>query len=274
MTGAMDPHPEGRMTSTGLVARAWRRAARIMHRRLATLRNARPIVTFTFDDVPRSACREGAQVMEQHGARGTFYVCGGLTGKPRERRAHSLEDLVAVARSGHEIGCHGFQHVDYQSIGIDRVRADLNRNQRFLEDAGLTTERMSFAYPFGCIDPRIKREIGRRYASARGVVGGSQVGTIDLNLLRATPLYSSRLDERSVAELIDGNADAGGWLIFFTHEVEPTPGTYGCTPDLLMQAVRRAVATGSEVRPVTEVLAMAVTPRERNRKTPDANTGA
>ena len=37
-----------------------------------------PMVSFTFDDVPKSAATIGAPLLEQYDARGTFYVAGGL----------------------------------------------------------------------------------------------------------------------------------------------------------------------------------------------------
>ena len=40
------------------------------------LRNETPLVSFTFDDVPKSAATAGAAILEQHDARGTFYVIG------------------------------------------------------------------------------------------------------------------------------------------------------------------------------------------------------
>ena len=54
--------------------------ARHIHTKTLPMRNERPLVTFTFDDVPASACSLGAPLLEQHGARGTFYVCGGGCG--------------------------------------------------------------------------------------------------------------------------------------------------------------------------------------------------
>ena len=36
------------------------------------------MVSFTFDDVPKSAATVGAPMLEEYGARGTFYVAGGL----------------------------------------------------------------------------------------------------------------------------------------------------------------------------------------------------
>ena len=44
------------------------------------LRNDNPMVSFTLDDLPKSAVTTGAGILEAHGARGTFYVSGGEVG--------------------------------------------------------------------------------------------------------------------------------------------------------------------------------------------------
>jgi peptidoglycan/xylan/chitin deacetylase (PgdA/CDA1 family) len=41
-----------------------------------------PIVSFTFDDAPDSAAGEGAELLEKHGGRGTFYLAGSLIDRP------------------------------------------------------------------------------------------------------------------------------------------------------------------------------------------------
>ena len=61
-----------------LNARVSNRLAR--HFRAAPLRlsgNA-PMVSFTFDDVPKSAATVGAPMLEEYGGRATFYVAGSL----------------------------------------------------------------------------------------------------------------------------------------------------------------------------------------------------
>ena len=56
---------------------------------------AQPMVTFTFDDVPASACEIGARILEQHGERGTFYVAAQACGKVNSGRtsAASIDQL-------------------------------------------------------------------------------------------------------------------------------------------------------------------------------------
>ena len=61
------------------------------------LHNATPMVTFTFDDLPKSAATTGASLLEAHDARGTFYVSGGLVGMDTpEWRTGDANDLLAL----------------------------------------------------------------------------------------------------------------------------------------------------------------------------------
>ncbi len=66
--------------SGSLPARVTSMASRFLARwsrnRMLDMRAGPPMVTFTFDDVPASACELGASILERHGARGTFYVAG------------------------------------------------------------------------------------------------------------------------------------------------------------------------------------------------------
>ena len=56
------------------------RLAMHLHADPFRMRNTSPMVCFTFDDLPKSAVTTGADLLEAHGARGTFYVSGGLVG--------------------------------------------------------------------------------------------------------------------------------------------------------------------------------------------------
>src|ERR1700726_2368022 len=60
-------------------------------------RNDRPLVSFSFDDIPDSAFIHGARVLEERGARGTFYIAGGLCGRTEaDRRLISASDCVEL----------------------------------------------------------------------------------------------------------------------------------------------------------------------------------
>ena len=56
------------------------------------------MVTFTFDDVPASACDLGASILETYDARGTFYVAGALLRHRQCRRTAAGVDRATSNR--------------------------------------------------------------------------------------------------------------------------------------------------------------------------------
>jgi hypothetical protein len=52
--------------------------------------------------------------------------------------------------------------------------------------------------------------------------------------------------------MIDLNRQSRGWLIFATHDVDPRPTPYGCTPEFFSEVVEYAVRSGARVLPVIE----------------------
>jgi peptidoglycan/xylan/chitin deacetylase (PgdA/CDA1 family) len=239
------------MFSASLLSKIERRIARAVVKRPMALQLSAPTVTFTFDDVPQSACVRGRALLERHDATGTFYVCGGYTGTVREQPMHTQADLLSVLAAGHELGCHGFAHLDHQAIGPGRAVDDMDRNRRFLQELGVAdVDTLNFAYPFGCVNAGIKRVVHGRYRSARGVVGGQHLGVVDANLLGAVPLYDATITPQAVAALIESNARQRGWLVFFTHGVLAQPGPFDCSPTLLAHALAAARDTGSLIQSV------------------------
>ena len=235
-----------------------RRLAQALAKRTVRLRHSRPMISFTFDNALYSACTRGRRLMEQYKVRGTFYISGGLTGRMQPERMHTLETLQALNKAGHEIGCRGFEHIQYQTLSREQVEADLARNLQFLRDHGLATDHLNFAYPFGCSSPGLKRLVSRRFISARGIADGLNVGEADLALLKATRLYQGRLSDAQVTALIEDNVRQCGWLIFLTHGVDDEPDAYGCTPDLLEHALHMAVQSGAQVLTVRDALQQAL----------------
>src|SRR5580704_13039157 len=83
-----------------------------MYRRPAALGNLGPIVTFTFDDFPRSALTVGGSILESFAARATYYVSMGLMDAENQLGPQfSREDLHSLVERGHEVAIHGFDHL-------------------------------------------------------------------------------------------------------------------------------------------------------------------
>jgi len=80
-----------------------RRAARWLSRRLGWIQSASPVVSFTFDDFPRSALYQGGTILREHGFAGTYYTSFGLMGKTiATGEIFTVEDLEEIVRQKHD----------------------------------------------------------------------------------------------------------------------------------------------------------------------------
>jgi len=230
-----------------------RRFARLTHRRPARLNLTRPTVSFTFDDIPASAAHAGAETLEAHDARGTFYVCAGLFGQEghmgRFAAASEVGDLI---RRGHEVAGHTFGHLDCHRTPENELVADLEANDTALR--GLDAAPIHFAYPYGEVSPRAKGLLAGRYNSLRGVHKALVRDGDDLNQLPGVGIEGA--DGESVAQAWIQRAVAeNAWLLLYTHDVREAPSAWGCTPDALSRLIAHARRAGCDIRTVGEVLA-------------------
>lgn len=226
-----------------------------LHRRTLTLEAPGPLVSFTFDDFPRTAFTEGGPILQSRGFRGTYYVAMGLMNTSNHLGAHfRIEDLEAVTREGHEIASHTFSHSSGRRLTLDAFLKDVQRGSTAIREAGFACSG-NFAYPYGEATFASKPAVGREAPSCRGTIPGINGRQADLNLLRANYLYGD-LDQLAAAQkLILENERRQGWLIFYTHDVRRNPSPYGCTPELLERVVGLVEKRNMSVMTVAEVLA-------------------
>jgi hypothetical protein len=96
----------------------------------------------------------------------------------------------------------------------------------------------------------------RRFECCRGGGQSTNVGVIDLNLLKACFLDRRTLIDRDfVRELMDWNAEARGWLIFVAHDISEEAGAFSCSTGFLETVVRLACDSGAEILPVAAACA-------------------
>jgi peptidoglycan/xylan/chitin deacetylase (PgdA/CDA1 family) len=205
------------------------------------LRNATPMVSFTFDDVPKSAATLGTAILERHGALGTFYVIGSQVGTSSALwDMVDSEDIVALHRQGHEIACHTFSHKRACDLDAEALSAEIARNQQYLRSLDASIRIENFAYPFGYGSFVRKRQLKSVFKSCRSIVPGVNSGDVDLQFLRAMPLIDRRIDRDGIERAFDQAENDNGWLIFYTHDVADAPSPYGCSPSLLNEALEAA----------------------------------
>lgn len=226
-----------------------------MYRRPAALGDLGPIVTFTFDDFPRSALTVGGSILESFAVRATYYVSMGLMNAENPLgQQFSREDLDSLVERGHEAAIHGFDHLSARDTSVERFIADVSRCETMLHQLFPAGASSNFAYPFGHTTLSLKRRLGPKMSSSRGAIAGLNGPEIDLNLLRANLLCGDVDQFEPVRQLMSENAARNSWLIFFSHDVENEPSAYGCTPALLRQTVRFAVEQGASVLTVADAV--------------------
>jgi peptidoglycan/xylan/chitin deacetylase (PgdA/CDA1 family) len=227
-------------------------------RRPLTLRNSAPLVSFTFDDFPRSALEVGGRILTDHGVSGTYYVSLGLLDRDEPvGRICSARNLAEALARGHELGCHTFGHCDAWATSPRAFERSILQNRQALSRLRPEARFPTMSYPINPPRPATKRRIGRSFSCCRGGGQRTNIGTIDVNYLQAFFLEQSRHRPSAIWELIDRNRAERGWLIFVTHDVAEHPSRFGCTPAFFTEVVRRAVGSGATVLPVGQALAEA-----------------
>ncbi|HRI38085.1 MAG TPA: polysaccharide deacetylase family protein [Nitrospira sp.] len=216
-----------------------------------------PLISFTFDDFPLSALEVGGEILRQHGVAGTYYVSLGLLDREESvGRICSAAHVKEVLAQGHELGCHTFEHCNAWDTEPLHFEKSILDNRLALKEIISNATFMTMSYPIDVPSPSIKQLAAQYFACMRAGGQGINRGTIDLNFVRSFFLEQSRDTPSVISELIDRNRAEKGWLIFSTHDVTNMPTQYGCTPELFVEVVRQAMASGAGVMPVAKALSL------------------
>lgn len=219
------------------------------------LRNQAPMVSFTFDDAPKSAVTVGVPILDACDARATFYIAGGLVDTwSGHWDVISADQIVELHRKGHEIACHTFSHAPATDLDAASMAAEIERNRRYLLALDPSITPANFAYPYGLGSVPRKAQLGQVFQSSRGIVPGVNSGVVDMQYLRATPLIDLHIDHDGIGRAYDEVVAKNGWLIFYSHDVATSPSPYGCTPSLLRHALEVALHRKIRILSVADAL--------------------
>lgn len=227
-----------------LKAKVRRRLVPYQARRVLKPKLERPIVSFSFDDCPKSVIENAIKPMEQENWRSTIYIAMGLCGITNHLGLHmNAQDVKALHDSGHEIGDHTFNHIDAAQNTTAAVLDDIQKNQASLNDLGLPKSQ-TFAYPFGQTTAALKSALSMSFKGARGIRSRDHHEDIDLNQIRSNRLYAGADYEKLMGQ-ISRISNKPGWLPIFTHDVRDNPSKFGCTPEQMrsvIEAVKKSEA--------------------------------
>jgi peptidoglycan/xylan/chitin deacetylase (PgdA/CDA1 family) len=227
-----------------------------------------PIATISFDDFPRSAWTVGGRILESHGIRGTYFVSAAFSPDRLRNGAaygitpgvtyYELDDLAAAYERGHEIGCHTFDHIRAPELTNEALEQSLARNAEFVRHHLGDVIMTSFAFPQGAANVRVKRLASDHFAVCRGTWPGINKGLFDLSLLRAVAIDADFEKKFRLADIIQRAKAENAWVVFFTHDVDDHPSTWGCTPKVLDSVVSQLLEQGIEVLPLKNALARVI----------------
>ncbi len=227
-----------------------------VQRRLTQWRTAQPmrkgpsktIVTFTFDDFPRSAAENGAKLLEDAGAKGTFYACSSMMDQTNIMGdLFTKEDLLSLYKSGHEIGAHTHSHLDCAQADSSIALDDIDTNLAALKELGIISEITQFAYPYGETQRRLKVALKNRFQTARGVLAGQNKQGSDLMQLRSYELDNNPANAQRALHAIKTSVDTPSWIIIFTHDVRNEHSPFGTSPATLQSLINAAQEIDADI---------------------------
>jgi len=218
----------------------WRKAC------VAQVAPDRPVVSFTFDDFPKSALN-GADVIEKHGGRAGFYACTSFLGQrsPVLGEMFDADTLAELRTRGHEVGAHSHTHIDCAKTRLEQVERDIGENLVALAEAGHHETVSAFAFPYGETTYLAKRWVGDVFATGRGILPGFNLGETDRSQMRAVELGASDAHRRRAIAMLEACLRRKAWLFFFTHDVGASPTAYGAPLDLIEELAARAADGGA-----------------------------
>lgn len=117
------------------------RIARLMIGRQAIKSNA---IVLTFDDGPGSQLTPAIMdILNQNNAKATFFLLG--------RNIPGRESIVRqISERGHEIGSHGYDHLNYWKVSPFRALSDIKRGCEAIDVAlGERQKKVPFRPPYG-----------------------------------------------------------------------------------------------------------------------------
>jgi peptidoglycan/xylan/chitin deacetylase (PgdA/CDA1 family) len=186
-------------------------------------------ISLTFDDARFSQIDRGLPILDEYGAKATFYVS-----------IRSLEERVdewkMAAANGHEIGNHSLTHPcsgnfpfarerALEEYTIERIRSELDEANKIIERL-LGVRPVSYAYPCG------QKFVGRgrnlrsyvpvvaaKFIAGRGWMDewANDPAFCDMAQLMAMELDGK--DFEQVKQIIDRTLTNGGWLVFCGHDI-------------------------------------------------------
>lgn len=184
----------------------------------------KPMVALTFDDGPGAHTKRLLDIFAKYGGKGTFFVLG-------NNLDNRTETLKRIAREGHEIGNHSWNHRQFTKISLDEVRDQIMMTRAKIYDITGVDCRI-VRPPYGACNDEIRalgKELGVSFVNW-------SVDTLDWKSKNADAVYKEIMK------------DAADGHIILCHDLHKT------TVDAMEKAIPDLIGKGYQLVTVTELL--------------------
>jgi len=121
----------------------------------------RPYIALSFDDGFKT-CLRAAEIMKSFQAKACFFLIGSMIGENNyektkafcAQRLHlppvefmSWEDVEALVKEGHEVGCHTMTHPDLTKLSFEHLETEIRQSYELLNEKIGNIKH--FAWPYG-----------------------------------------------------------------------------------------------------------------------------
>jgi len=175
------------------------------------------VVTFTFDDAPRSVYTQAYPLLKAVGLPATIYLSTGFVEVYGYIKWTDIKELEA---NGWEIGAHTHTHADLTKLAPGDMVTEIAKSQQLFSEHGYRP--VSFSAPYGEYGERELTELKRVYSSNRAAWGNGGINNYHnrdaYNLVSLGVTLETTLDE--VQKQIKAIKKDGGWLILQFHQID------------------------------------------------------
>jgi peptidoglycan/xylan/chitin deacetylase (PgdA/CDA1 family) len=216
-----------------------------------TINWKRPLLSYTFDDGWESAYQNGRKLLDQTGAKATFYLNPSSIDTPEFM---TTEQVAELHDRGHELASHGYEHRNLTTLNSSAIDYQFKRaDDYFRQVFGMNS--VNFAAPFGSVDPQLTFYAQKYYTSARGTQDGINTKqSFDPYNLRVLYMGRDTRIERLKEALAQAQA-SNGWLILVYHRIdEATTSDTSIAPAQFKSHIDTVHASGIPVATVKSAL--------------------
>ncbi|MDP9360678.1 MAG: polysaccharide deacetylase family protein [Acidobacteriota bacterium] len=147
----------------------------------------------TFDDAYADIVDHAFPVLEQHHFRATVFVITRWIGRRTDWDGARIMTAGAIrnwAQRSIDFGSHSRTHPDLRTLSNDELEAEVSGSREDLESV-LGSEVVSFAYPSGHHDERVRAQVAKHYQLAVSTIEGLNGLTTDPSAIKRTMVQRS-----------------------------------------------------------------------------------